>query len=214
MSCLDADEARCVPILFASVAAFCTLRPMHKHLAGLLLLAATTAGCTVKPGDYRVYRLAVNPLVNNDCTSVDELDPDHIMTENGFGPSLIAIYASDGDTYFLEDGLKSILGEREKNSYTFEYSYRRDDKWGTEDGFDKMFTSSRTVDEVWDLELKGKGLSGTFTSTTVTNCSGTLDDCAIATFPADSCVTTWEVFGSEVNDVDIEYLIGGGGVDG
>lgn len=187
---------------------------MHKHLAVLLLLAATTAGCTVKPGEYRVYRLAINPLVDNDCTSVDELDPDHTGTENGFDDKLIAIYASDADTYFLEDGFKSILGEREKNSYTFRYNATRNDKWGMDEGFMVSFTSSRTTDEIWDLELKGKGLSGTYNSTTVTNCSGSIDNCQIAMFPADSCVTTWEVFGTEVDDVDIEYFLDSGLVDG
>lgn len=192
---------------------------MHKHLAGLLLLAATTAGCTVKPGEYRVYRLATNTLVSQ-CQSDAAPDTRHTGSENGFGEMLIAVYASDGDTYFLEDGGKTILGERSKNSYTFRYNETRNDTWGMPEGLPVMFNSSQTTDELWDLEIKGKGLSGSLTITTTTTCSGSEDNCNAVQFPPDICTFSQEVFGTEVDDIDIEYVLDsglggdGGGADG
>ena len=183
---------------------------MHKHLAGLLLLAATTAGCTVKPGDYRIYRLASNEL-SNACTDT-VIDPDHTGTSTYFTPNLIAIYAADSDSYFLEGALGAILGSRDGNGYTFTGNETINDNWNTDEtGLDRNFVTSRVTDEVWDLELKGKGLSGTHTVTTTTTCNGGMDECAAVDRVVRSCTQVVEVFGSEVDDVDIEYVINGGG---
>jgi hypothetical protein len=200
-----------VPILLDRVAAFCTLRPMHKHLACLLLLTATTAGCQVKPGEYRIYRLAGHE-VSAVCTPADDPDTDHTVTATYFSPGLIAIYAADADTYFLEgpDG-NALLGSRDGTGYTFTGNLTQVDNWKTADGFSRNFTATLTEDTVYDLELKGKGLTGTVTFTQVQQCGGSTDDCELANAVAFSCEYIGEVFGSEVNDVDIEYVINGGG---
>lgn len=185
--------------------------PMHKHLVVSLLLAATTAGCQVKPGDYRIYRLAFNE-VSGSCSDDLVDDMRHTHSDTTFVPSLIAVYAADTDTYFLEDGARSLVGERDGNGYTFVNTEVWNDKWGMEEGQARMFESTRTVEEVWDLDLKGKGLSGRFTVDSVTACSGTEDDCVAVGYKARSCSSVVEVFGSVVDDIDIEYVLAGGGL--
>src|SRR5688572_17732691 len=109
---------------------------MHKHLACLLLLAATTAGCQVKPGEYRIYRLALNQI-SQDCNPAPEVDLDHTASETYFDLGLIAIYASDADTYFLENGAAALLGSRDGTGYTFTGNTTQTDNWKTDDGFSR-----------------------------------------------------------------------------
>lgn len=188
---------------------------MHKHLACLLLLAATTAGCQVKPGEYRVYRLAVNNIAT-DCNPAPQVDPDHTISSTFFVSGLVALYAADADTYFLENGSGTLLGSRDGTGYTFTGNFTETFNRKTDEGYSRNFTTTFTEDTVYDLELKGKGLTGTAVVTSVQQCSGSTDDCAVAMATVYSCVVTAELFGSEVDDVDIEYVIGGlgGGLDG
>jgi hypothetical protein len=188
---------------------------MHKHLACLLLLAATTAGCQVKPGEYRIYRLALNQI-SQDCNPAPEVDLDHTGSETFFDLGLVAIYASDADTYFLETGAVALLGSRDGTGYTFTGNDTQTDNWKTDEGYSRNFTVVATTDVIVDLTLKGKGLTGTATTSQSVTCSGSTEDCQLAPGPNGnaapfSCVTKAEYFGSEVSDVDIEYVINGGG---
>lgn len=192
-------------------AAFCTLRDMHKHLACLLLLAATTAGCQVKPGEYRIYRLTLNPVVARECSPAEVTNADHTMTTTLFGTGLVAIYAADTDTYFLETGTTALLGSRDGTAYTFTANNTTIDNWKTTDGYSRNFTATRTNDTEANLELKGKGLTGTVLYVEDVQCGGSTMDCVTANAVPLHCESVIEVFGTEVDDVDIEYVLAGGG---
>jgi hypothetical protein len=191
--------------------AFCTLRRMHKHLACLLLLAATTLGCQVKPGEYRIYRLAFNPI-SSECSPAEATNPDHTYENNLFGTGLVAIYAADADTYFLENGMSALLGARDGSDYTFTANETTIDNWKTTEGYSRNFTATLTRDSTVNLTLKGKGLNGVFEIVEDQQCGGSTMDCQIANAVPKHCEYVTEVFGTEVDDVDIEYVLGGGGL--
>src|SRR5262249_47398802 len=142
----------------------------------------------------------------------DPPNTDHTDTNTFFGEGLVAVYASDGDTYFLENGAIALTGTRDGTGYTFTGNDTKIDNWKTSDGppYSRNFTVTNTTDVVYKLTLKGKGLSGTVTTTTDIQCGGSTMDCMQAPMAnPNHCVTTGEVFGTEV-DVDIEYVLGGG----
>lgn len=184
---------------------------MFKHLAVVCLAVASTA-CAVKPGEYRIYRLASQEVAGV-CDPAVEPDPDYTVTDNFFGATLAAVFASDKDTFFLEYGSEVIAGTRDGSEYTFNgnrdetQQYRAD-----EDGVSRDFSVRRVYDITIKVDLKGKGLTGTAVVTQSTECTGPTMDCQLVGAFVSTCTFTSDVFGSEVDDVDIEYVIGGGGV--
>lgn len=184
---------------------------MVKHLACLLLLAATTVGCQVKPGEYRVYRLTYDPVVTRNCSPAEMPNMDHTSMSDLFGTGLIAIYATDADTYFLESGSTASLGTRDGSVYSFHNESTQVDNWKTVEGYSRNFTATKVVETDATLELKGKGLSGTVVFFEEQACGGSTMDCQIANAVPYSCTTESKVYGTEVDDVDIEYVINGGG---
>src|SRR5690606_32334366 len=83
-------------------------------------LVPSMSVCHVKPGDYRVYKIAMLPVsYGADCGR--DVNPRDVTTF--FGVQTIQLFATDADDYFLEmsDGMNDtvIVGTRDGTDYHF-----------------------------------------------------------------------------------------------
>lgn len=171
-----------------------------RTITACLLTATLGLGlaCAPKPGDYRVYRVTAL------AEQADEGCPGGTFPEDGdsstfFGASTLAIFASDADTYFLEFLGTAITGTREGAEFAF-----AGDSIDVQDNMAFTTRLTRTLDV--SLEIHGKEITGSYVSVEKLVCEGTC--------PADigyTCTKTNEFFGSEVDDVELEYGLGGAG---
>ena len=155
--------------------------------------ASTLSACAVQPGDYRIFRVsALAPIIGADC----QAQPDARDTSTFFGASTIALFASDADSYFLENGMDVLTGTRDGADYSFEGQ-----SVNVEDVADiATTTDTRTVQIA--LTIKGKEIAGTMVTVQTFTCSG---DCM--NIENTSCTTTINFFGSEVNGAELEHPI-------
>lgn len=172
------------------------------------ILAATVVmglgiACQPKPGDYRVYKITQLP------PQQDEGCPDGVMPEAGdsstfFGVSTLALFASDPDSYFIEFLGTAITGTRDGGDYTF-----AGDLVDVNDVTDNTNTRlTRTLDI--SLTIKGKQISGSYVEVEKLVCEG--DSAVCMAIEGYTCTRTNQFFGAEVNGVELEYDVGGGGV--
>lgn len=183
---------------------------MLKQLACFGVLLTIASSCTIQPGDYRVYRVAVNG-VQLGC---QYKNPDDFEDDNYFDAAILAIYAADKNTYFLEDGADSFAGSRSGKDYSFVGEYLHQARYDENQGFSRDFQIQETLNTVYQFEISGKEIYGTVTKQYASGCSGSEDDCDSIQIYDRVCTDVLEIFGSEVEDSDIEYALGGPGVGG
>lgn len=169
------------------------------------ILAATVVmglglACQPKPGDYRVYKITqLTPQQDDGC-------PGGLLPEPGddstfFSVSTLAVFASDVDSFFLEFLGTAVTGTRDGADYTFS-----GDLVDVNEVTDNTNTRlTRTLDVT--LTIKGKQISGSYVEVEKLVCEGDSNVCmAIDGY---TCTRTNNFFGSEINDIELEY-----GVDG
>lgn len=183
---------------------------MFKQLLALGVILAVSSSCTVKPGEYRVYRLAAHGV----SLGCQYKNPDDFEDDNYFKSGILTIFAADDNTYFIEDGEDSFLGDRSGTDYTFSGEWLHQARYDENEGFSRDFEIQEQLVTVYDLSLSGKEIFGTLTKQYASGCGGSEDDCdAIAIYDR-SCTDVYEIFGSQVDDADVEYALGGPGLGG
>lgn len=185
---------------------------MFKPLVCLGVLLTVATSCTIKPGDYRVYRVAVHGI----SLGCQYKNPADYMSDTYFEPAVLAIYASDKNTYFLEDGSDAYYGTRSGKDYTFTGDYQHVREFDDDDMpvFSKSFDVVEKLRTLYSLNINNKELYGTVTLARADSCGGSGDDCDLVGVNDRVCTDVYEVFGSEVDDADIDYLLAAEGIDG
>lgn len=157
-------------------------------------LMAPLSACQVKPGEYRVYKIAMLPATLGADCGVD-VDPRDYTTF--FGAGTIQLFATDADDYFLEwsDGTNTavVVGTRSGTDYTF----AGDEVIVEDPSDDTTINETRTLDIV--LSIQGYKISGDFVSFTSSICGGDCD-----AFTNTQCTITGSFVGSEIKDVEFE----------
>ncbi|MDC0716879.1 hypothetical protein [Nannocystis bainbridge] len=153
-------------------------------------LSASLSACSVKPGEYRIYKITALPQqMGADCGT----NPDPRDSTTFFGASTIQIFATDPDDYFLEYGTDVIIGSRSGTDYTFE-----GDEVLVEDPIDgTTVTTTRSLDVA--ISIKGYKITADYVSFTSTVCGGNCDG-----FENAQCTVTGSFFGAELKDVELE----------
>lgn len=185
---------------------------MFKPLVCLGVLLTVATSCTIKPGDYKVYRLAVHGV----SLGCQYKNPDDYESDNYFNPAIVAIYASDKNTYFLEDASNAFVGSRSGKDFTFAGEYKHVRKFDEDDNplYERDFETTEQLVTVYSLNINNKEVFGTLTETRNDNCTGVNDGCDAVGVNDRVCTDVYEVFGSEVDETDIDYLLPGGGLEG
>lgn len=183
---------------------------MLKKIACLGVLLTVASSCTITPGDYRVYRVALNGV----SLGCQYKDPDDFEDDNYFKPAILAIYAADNNTFFLEDGDDSFVGSRSGKDYTFLGEYLHQARYDENEGFSRDFQIQETLNTTYQLTVSNKEIYGQITKSYASGCSGSEDDCDSIAIYDRVCTDVIEVFGSEVDDTDIEFILAGGGAEG
>lgn len=171
------------------------MRTPSRILATLAVagLASSLSSCTPAPGQYRIYKVTSLPArPQADCGyEIDLRD-----STTFFSAATIAIFATDGDDFFIEYGDKVLTGSRDGKDYTFEgVSVQVDDPI---DGTTITTTSQWVV----DLTIDGRKINGTLTTFDSSICSGTCD-----AFDNTQCTVVGDFFGTELKDVELEHQI-------
>lgn len=157
-------------------------------------LMAPLSACQVKPGEYRVYKIAMlPPTAGADCGF--DVDPRNYTTF--FSTQTIQLFATDGDDYFLEwsDGMNNavVYGTRSGADYTFE---------GVEESV-LTPTNNTTITETTSLtvalSIQGHKIDGEFVVFNRSVCGGNCD-----AFNNTQCTLTGSFVGSELKDVEFE----------
>ncbi len=185
---------------------------MFKPVVCLGLLMTVATSCTIKPGDYRVYRVAVHGTSLN-CQFKNPAD---YTEDTYFDPAILAIYASDDNTYFLEDGDDAFYGTRSGKDFTFIGEYQHVREFDDEDMpvYSKDFRTIEKLNTLYALNITNKEIFGTVTLARTDSCTGSEDDCDLVGVNDRVCADVYEIFGSEVDDADIDYLLAGEGLGG
>lgn len=176
-----------------------------------MLVGLLSTACNVKPGDYRIYRVAFQQEeLEANCYAAG-FDPNTVEDLSSlFDAATIAVFASDNDTYFLEFGADTLTGSRSGNDYSF-----AGDKVDVEIvNPDPRVKVTTTTHIETDISLKGKELFGAYTRTISTVCSDGKepgDNCGSAGFGFSQCTAHGQYFGSWVKDADLDYGIEGAG---
>lgn len=179
-------------------------------LGTLGLIGVLFAGCSVQPGDYRVYRIAMLPETKDANCFAGGRDPNTIEdTTTFFGVSTFAIFASDSDTYFIEFGSDALTGTRDGKDYSFDGD-STDIEVVSPDPLIKVTT--RVIANI-EVSLDGDEAFGTYTRTVATGCSDGNepgDNCE-AFGDNVECTVHGTFFGTWVKDAELEYPVGGAG---
>ena len=170
---------------------------LHRSWMVAMGLCTLLASCQVKPGEYRVYRVAnEETMESNGCYPSppgQDITGDSTTVRAG---QTFAIYAADADTYFLDFEMISLVGIRDANEYSF---HGETVDVSTQAG---PTVTTTTIADV-DVTIEGKTISGVSTVEITTNCSGM--GCPD---PANSvCTRTTEFQGSELKDVELQHGI-------
>ncbi|MEM9461997.1 MAG: hypothetical protein AAGF11_48005 [Myxococcota bacterium] len=175
---------------------------LRKSCMGLVGLTALVASCQIKPGEYRVYRVANEDTVES--TGCYPSDPGEDITGDSTTVRVgqtFGIFAADSDVYFLDFEMASLAGSRDGKDYSF--SGETVDVMILPDpagGAESRFTSTSILDV--NLTIDGKKISGTSVLEVTTSCTGG----AQCPDPANTtCTTTTNFQGSEVKDVELEH---------
>jgi hypothetical protein len=182
---------------------------MFKPLVCLGVLLTVATSCTIKPGDYRVYRVAVHGI----SLGCQFKNPENYESDTYFRPAILAIYASDDNTYFLEDASTAFVGSRSGKDFSFTGDYQHHQEF-EKGAFSKDFSTDERVRTLYSLNVNNKEIFGTLTEARTDNCTGSEDDCDAVMVNDRICNDVYEVFGSEVDDADIDYLLAADGVEG
>ena len=182
-------------------------------LGTLGLIGVLFAGCTVQPGEYRVYRIAMLPETLDANCYAGGNDPNLSEdTTTFFNVSTFAIFASDSDTYFLEFGSDALTGTRDKNDYSFAGD-STDIQILSPDPLVKSTT--RVIANI-EISLEGDEAFGTYVRTVAQGCSDGSepgDNCE--SFGDNTeCTVNGTFFGTWVKDAELEYPVGGNGGGG
>lgn len=183
---------------------------MFKPLVCLGVLLTIATSCTIKPGEYRVYRMAKHGI----SLGCQFKNPDDFETDNYFDPAIIAIYATDDNTYFLEDAANSFVGTRSGKDYVFQGEYQRQRRFDEDEGFTRNFSTSERLQTLYQLTVNNKEIFGSLTEARTDNCGGSNDDCDKVQVGDRICTDVYEVFGSEVDEAEVGYGLVGGGLEG
>jgi len=162
----------------------------------VLGLATLAASCQVKPGEYRVYRVANQDTEeSNGCyPSPPDIDVTGDSTTVRVGQTF-AVFAADSETYFLDFENLSLAGNRDGNAYSFNGETVDVTLQG-----DSTITMTSILDI--DLTIEGRKITGTSTLDVSSTCTGGM----ACPDPANTqCITTTKFDGSEMKDVELEH---------
>lgn len=153
-------------------------------------LVASLSACQVKPGEYRIYKIAFLPSQEGaDCGT----NPDLRDSTTFFTASTIQIFATDADDFFLEYGEAVLIGSRSGTDYTFE----GDEVIVEDPGDNTTTTDTHSLDLA--ISIKGNKITGDFVDFVSRSCGGDCD-----AFPSFQCTVTGSFFGTEIKDVELE----------
>lgn len=186
---------------------------MLKQMVCLGALLTVATSCTIKPGEYRVYRVALHGV----SLGCQYKNPDNFENDNYFQPAILAIYATDDNTYFLEDGADAFVGTRSGKDFTFLGDYLHQQRFDRDEGYSRDFETLETLKTTYGLSVNNKEIFGLMTQDRTYACSGSEDDCDQVSINDRVCTDVLEVFGTEVDEADVEFLLGGamgGAADG
>lgn len=168
-------------------------------------LSALGCGSSISPGDYKLYRVAVDKTGAKSAGCYpDSKIPDAVkLSSNDVRESQTwEIYAGTQDPaqFFLEidSGKETLEGSQADSTYTFETTQidvTFDPPDGT--GYKHTKTDRLTI----DVTVDGKTISGSVTSTHSEKCSGG-DKCPKVPV---ACSETSDYTGTEVDDVQLRH---------
>jgi hypothetical protein len=165
----------------------------------VLLVMALAAGCSVQPGEYRVYRAAFEPERHDaDCHTDPATDAD---TSSFFAVDTFVVFASDDDTYFLEFAGRGLTGTRDGDDYQF-HGDELDVEIFPPDP--KVRVTTTLVLDV-ALELSGEEAFGEYTRVDKRTCTGG-SDCA-KLVGATTCTSHGTFYGTWVKGASIDYSL-------
>lgn len=175
---------------------------LRNSCLGLVGFAALLASCQIKPGEYRVYRVANEDTVES--TGCYPIDPGPAITGDSTTVRVgqtFGIYAADEETYFLDFEMASLAGTRDGKDYSFNgETVDVEILVDPTNQMESTVTSTSILDV--DVTIEGKKISGTSVLEVTVNCSGGTS----CPDPANTvCTRTTTFQGSEVKDVELEH---------
>lgn len=168
-------------------------------IAPRLIALTLAAGCSVQPGEYRVYRAAFAPEQRDaDCPADPDTDDD---SSTFVAVDTFVVFASDDDTYFLELAGLGLTGTRDGDDYSFR-GEQVDVETSPPDA-DIKVTATLTL--TVDLELAGEEAHGEFTRVEKRTCTGG-DACDKLQLPT-TCTSHGSFAGTWVKDASVDYSL-------
>ncbi len=167
-------------------------------LVGLLGLSLTACG-GLSPGDYIVYRIALQPAEQSaDCFAggqvpVNEQDDSSSL----FTGATYVLYMGADEVPYLDTGSEVLSGSGEDDAYRFSGD-RVDVNFPTDEQRETM-----TLSIDIELNVDGEVVDGKRVDTQSFECSGP----ACPDPPNQSCTTTRPFTGGEVSDVDLKHEV-------
>jgi hypothetical protein len=172
-------------------------------LAGACALALGSLGCGgIGPGDYVVYRIALQEPVRSDGCYANGQIPvnEQEDTSNQFVAGTWILYVGADDKAYLDLGSTTLQGDESGGTYTF--AGQRTDVQYYDDGNGNIErTETRTVATDVTLNVDGKVVDGAMSSTENFQCSG--NNCPEPV----NCTTVTNFVGGEVKDVKLEHEV-------
>ena len=168
---------------------------MKKSIMFALVALMSAALISCGGGPLEIWRVSSTdkPEV---CTPKLNTAPDD--TKTTLDGSTWEIYKGTDDKYFLLIGGKtSYEGTKDGKKYTFKGESKKHEPWST------ATQITTTITETYELEVKGKNLTGTRTWKKVKDCAGT---CNSDAGDRQTCDSKDDIHGIKV-DPDVEYHI-------
>ena len=165
-------------------------------MAALGLTTLVASSCQVKPGEYRIYRVANEDTVESTgcypSPPGPEITGDSTTVRAG---QTFAIFAADADTYFLDFDMLSLVGTRDGADYSFNGETVDVELLG-----DSTLTTTSILDI--DVNITGRKVTGTSVLEVTNSCTGGMN-CPMPAMTV--CTTTTEFQGSEIKGVELEH---------
>jgi len=166
-----------------------------------ILTSAIGCGADLEPGDYRVYRLAIQEQELSDgCKSgINEVDDSSSMRTS----ATVVLFAGQAPAYFLDIGSATLEGGLEAtggdgDSYGFA-GKTVDVEWTDPSGTGTWF--EKTLLQEVDITVNDELVEGAFSNKISFECSG-----QCPSVPAD-CRATSKFVGTEIEDVELRHEV-------
>lgn len=169
--------------------------------AATLLWGATGCG-GIGPGDYIVYRIAMQETeMGTDCYVGGQMPPDTQDDSSSLYTSgTFILYSTADDTFYLDTGSFTLKGmEVSDDTYKFEGVETNVEYIGVGTTTRETTSNTKTV----DFAVDGEVVDGTYREFDEYDCAGT----SCPTPDHTSCTRTTPFVGTEVEDVQIKHEV-------